>query len=247
MSKDKIRIDRLLVDLGLVESRNKAHALIMAGLVIVEDKRVEKPSEVYTRDIKIRIKNHTSLTKYVSRGGIKLEKALRDFNIMPNGYVCLDIGASTGGFTDCLLQNGAARVVAIDVGRNQLAWKLRIDERVELRESVNARYLTPHDFEERFDLITIDVSFISLKKIIPPAVSLLNEKGRIIALIKPQFEVGKKDVDKGGVVKDEYKRKQAVEDINIFVESLGMKVRGTIESPITGAEGNKEFLSLYSF
>lgn len=246
MSQDKIRIDRLLVELGLVESRNKAHALIIAGLVIVEDKRVEKPSEVYTRDVKIRIKNHASLTKYVSRGGIKLEKALRDFNIMPNGYVCLDIGASTGGFTDCLLQHGAARVVAIDVGRNQLAWKLRIDKRVELREGVNARYLTPSDFEERFDLITIDVSFISLKKIIPPAVSLLNEKGRIIALIKPQFEVGKKDVDKGGLVKDEHKRHQAVEDINTFVESLGLKVCGTIESPITGAEGNKEFLSLYS-
>ncbi len=247
MSKDKIRIDRLLVDLGLVESRNKAHALIMAGLVLVEDKRVEKPSEAYTRDSRIQIKNHPSLTKYVSRGGIKLEKALRDFNIMPNGYVCLDIGASTGGFTDCLLQHGAAKVIAIDVGRNQFAWKLRIDKRVELREGVNARYLSPSGFKERFDLITIDVSFISLKKIIPAALPLLNEKGRIIALIKPQFEVGRKDVDKGGLVKDEHKLKRVVEDINSFVESLGLKVCRTIESPITGAKGNREFLSLYSF
>ncbi|MFN3329354.1 MAG: TlyA family RNA methyltransferase, partial [Pyrinomonadaceae bacterium] len=176
----KIRIDKLLVDLGLVESRAKAQALIMAGKVLVNEKRVEKPSELFDETARIRIKDSAPETKYVSRGGLKLEKALSEFGIFPQGYVCLDVGASTGGFTDCLLQNGAKKVVAVDVGKNQLSWKLRQDARVEVREKVNARYLKPEDFDEQFDLIVMDVSFISVKKIIPALVPLLKNDGKLI-------------------------------------------------------------------
>ncbi|MCS6875201.1 MAG: TlyA family RNA methyltransferase [Pyrinomonadaceae bacterium] len=239
----KERIDCLLVERGFVESRSKAQALIMAGLVLVDERRVEKPSEVFQWDAKIRIK--ASLMKYVGRGGIKLEGALNAFSISPNGYVCLDVGASTGGFTDCLLQHGAKRVVALDVGQNQLAWKLRADQRVEVREKTNARYIKPEDFGEKFDLITVDVSFISVKKIIPALISLLKPNGRLLVLIKPQFEVGRNEVEKGGVIRDEKKHKRVIEEINEFALAKGLKVCGVVESPITGAEGNKEFFALY--
>lgn len=241
----KERIDKLLLERGLVDSRSKAQALIMSGVVLVDEKRVEKPSESFSAEAKIRIKNRTDENRYVGRGGLKLEKALKHFRIHPNEYVCLDVGASTGGFTDCLLQNGARKVFAVDVGTNQLVWKLRADERVETRENINARYLKPEDFAEKFDLIVMDVSFISVTKIIPALVPLLKNAGKIVVLIKPQFEVGKGEVGKGGVVKDSEKHERVVAEINAFSENCGLKIGGTIDSPITGADGNKEFLALY--
>jgi 23S rRNA (cytidine1920-2'-O)/16S rRNA (cytidine1409-2'-O)-methyltransferase len=176
---------------------------------------------------------------------LKLEAALREFAIELTGLVCLDVGASTGGFTDCLLQRGAGRVVALDVGHNQIDWKLRNDRRVEVREGINARYLSPADFDTKFDLITIDVAFISATKILPAVVPLLTDQGRIITLIKPQFEVGKGEVGKGGIVRDPAHHQRVIADVNSGAESLGLAVRGLIESPITGADGNVEFLALY--
>lgn len=241
----KERIDKLLTEQGFADSRTKAQALVMSGVVLVDEKRVEKPSEVFPIESKIRIKGQTAESKYVGRGGLKLEKALEVFNIRPNEYVCLDVGASTGGFTDCLLQNGAKKIVTIDVGTNQLVWKLRNDERVEARENVNARYLKSEDFVEKFDLIVMDVSFISVTKILPALIDLLKESGKIIVLIKPQFEVGRGEVGKGGIVKDESKHQEVIEKVNNFAEDLGFKVCETIDSPILGADGNKEFLALY--
>lgn len=239
------RIDKLLVSQGFADSRTKAQALVMSGIVLVNEKRIEKPSQEFLPTDKIRIKGKSDEIKYVGRGGLKLEKALQEFQIRPNEYVCLDIGASTGGFTDCLLQNGAKKVIAVDVGTNQLVWKLRNDSRVEVHENVNARYLKPEDFTEQFDLIVMDVSFISVTKILPALKDLLSEDGKIIVLIKPQFEVGKGEVGKGGIVKDESKHTQVIEKINDFAENIGLKNLGLIDSPILGADGNKEFLSLY--
>jgi 23S rRNA (cytidine1920-2'-O)/16S rRNA (cytidine1409-2'-O)-methyltransferase len=237
------RIDKLLVEKGLAESRAKAQALIMAGVVLVNEQRVDKPSELFTPDLVIRVKrSEDPASKYVGRGGLKLEAALRDFEITPGGFTCLDVGASTGGFTDCLLQQGALRVFAIDVGHNQLDWRLRQDPRVESREGVNARYLSPEDFPTTFDLIVVDVSFISLTKVLPALVPLLNSEGQIIALIKPQFEVGRGEVGSGGIVRDDTKRKKAVTDVVAAAAELGLHLRGVIESPIQGAEGNVEFL-----
>jgi 23S rRNA (cytidine1920-2'-O)/16S rRNA (cytidine1409-2'-O)-methyltransferase len=238
------RIDKLLVDRGLVESRTRAQALIMAGAVLVDEQLIHKPSEVFSQDATIRIKE-SATQRYVSRGGLKLEAALRDFNIDVSRLVCLDVGASTGGFTDCLLQHGAKRVVALDVGHNQLDWKIRNDPRVAAREEVNARHLAPSDFEERFDLITIDVSFISLAKILPAVVPLLAKSGLIVALIKPQFEVGKGEVGKGGIVRDAQQHQRVISEVNAAAESLGLKPGRVIESPIKGADGNVEFLALY--
>jgi 23S rRNA (cytidine1920-2'-O)/16S rRNA (cytidine1409-2'-O)-methyltransferase len=241
----KERIDKLLVEMGFADSRTKAQALVMAGIVIADEKRIEKPSQEFSSDVKIRIKGKNAESKYVGRGGLKLEKALQEFQIRVNEYVCLDIGASTGGFTDCLLQNGAAKIVAVDVGTNQIVWKLRNDARVEVRENVNARYLKPDDFTEKFDLIVMDVSFISVTKILQVLPSLLRNNGKIITLIKPQFEVGKGEVGKGGVVRDAEKHQRVISEINSFAESCGLKVSGLIDSPILGADGNKEFLALY--
>ncbi len=239
------RIDKLLVELGFADSRTKAQALVMAGVVLVNEKRIEKPSESFAGNVKIRIKGQNAESKYVGRGGLKLEKALQEFHIQPDEYVCLDVGASTGGFTDCLLSHGAKKVVAIDVGTNQLVWKLRNDARVEVRENVNARYLEPEEFDENFDLIVMDVSFISVTKILPALKDLLAENGKIIILIKPQFEVGKGEVGKGGIVKDEKKHTEVIKKVNNFAEALGFKVLAQIDSPILGADGNKEFLALY--
>jgi len=241
----KERIDSLLVEKGLAPSRTRAQSMIMAGTVLVNEQRVEKPSETYPLDATIRIKGLDPASKYVSRGGLKLERALQEFHIRPNGYVCMDVGSSTGGFTDCLLQHGAARVVAIDSGTNQLDWRLRCDERVEVREKTNARSLRPNDFDSLFDLIVMDVSFISVTKIVGALVPLLKDFGEMIVLIKPQFEAGREQVGKGGIVRSESVRTSVVDKVNTFAESIGLKYEGTIQSPILGAEGNVEFLSLY--
>ena len=242
----KERIDKQLVECGLAESRTKAQALVMAGVVLVNERRVEKSSETFSPDDVIRIKGETAESRYVGRGGLKLEAALNAFEIDPMDFNCIDIGASTGGFTDCLLQHGAVRVTAIDVGTNQLVWSLRTDSRIDVRENVNARNLKPGDFEKPFDLAVMDVSFISVTKILPAVVPLLTGNGRIVVLIKPQFEVGRGEVGKGGIVRDTEKHERVVTEVNSFAESIGLTVKGIIDSPILGAEGNKEFLALYA-
>lgn len=240
------RIDKLLVERGLAESRTKAQAMVMAGIVLVDEQRVDKPSQHFDSNSAIRIKGGDDPTsRYVGRGGLKLEAALRGFQIDVSGLTCLDVGASTGGFTDCLLQNGAKKVVAVDVGHNQIDWRLRKDSRVEVREGVNARYLKPEDFEEKFDLAVMDVSFISATKVLPAIVPLLVEGGSIVTLIKPQFEVGRGEVGGGGVVRDPAKRERVVEEVNQAARALGLEVVKVIESPIQGAEGNIEFLARY--
>jgi 23S rRNA (cytidine1920-2'-O)/16S rRNA (cytidine1409-2'-O)-methyltransferase len=240
------RIDKLLVDRGLAESRSKAQALVMAGVVLVDEQRVNKPSDPVGPHAEIRIKGGDDpTTRYVGRGGLKLEAALRDFQIDVAGFNCLDVGASTGGFTDCLLQHGAEKVTAIDVGHNQIDWRLRTDARVDAREGINARYLKLDDFPEKFDLAVMDVSFISATKILPAIVPLLKEDARLITLIKPQFEVGRGEVGKGGIVRDSQKHARVIDEVNRAAEELGLRVTNVIESPIHGAEGNLEFLALY--
>ena len=242
------RIDKLLVERGLAESRTKAQAMVMAGVVLVNEQRVEKPSEQIAPESQIRIKRADDPTsRYVGRGGLKLEAALREFQIDARGLICLDVGASTGGFTDCLLQNGAAKVFAIDVGHNQIDWRLRNDPRVEVREGVNARYLDRKDFAVNFDLVVIDVSFISVTKILAAIVPLLKPDASLVVLIKPQFEVGRGEVGSGGIVRDKEKRIKAIDHVNEFASTLGLKTNQTIESPITGAEGNIEYLAHYSY
>lgn len=243
---DKERIDVLIVDNGLADSRTKAQALIMAGVVLVNEIRVDKPSEKFERTATIRLKGASAEQRYVGRGGLKLEAALEHFAIDTLGLNCIDIGSSTGGFTDCLLQHGAASVTCIDSGTNQLDWRLRRDERVEIRENTNARYLKPSDFTSLFDLAVVDVSFISVRKLLPAIVPLLEPTGQLVVLIKPQFEVGRGEVGKGGVVRESEKHQRVVNDINEFADGLLLECRGVIESPITGAEGNKEFLSFYA-
>jgi 23S rRNA (cytidine1920-2'-O)/16S rRNA (cytidine1409-2'-O)-methyltransferase len=242
----KERIDKLLVEKGLAESRNKAQALIMSGVVIVDERRVDKPSEAYPSDARIRIKGADDpASRYVGRGGLKLEAALEKFGLEVAGLVCLDVGASTGGFTDCLLQRGARRVVAIDVGHNQLDWRLRNDPRVDCREGINARYLKPEEFDESFDLAVMDLSFISATKVLPTVVPLMKQSASIVTLIKPQFEVGRGEVGKGGIVTDPVKHSRVVEQLDEAARSLGLVVRGHVTSPIRGSDGNVEFLALY--
>ncbi len=240
-----VRIDKLLHDRGLAESRTKAQAMVMAGVVLVGEKRVDKPSEAFAVDAVIRIKGDMPESRYVGRGGLKLEKALAEFGVDPTGMMCVDIGASTGGFTDCLLQHGAARVIAIDVGTNQLDWRLRSDSRVEVRENVNARGLRPEDIDSLADLIVMDVSFISVTKIMPVFRELMAPGGRAIVLIKPQFEVGRGEVGKGGIVREPEKHERVVAEVTQFAATVGLKPGPVIESPILGAEGNKEFLAIY--
>ena len=240
------RIDKLLVELGLATTRTKAQALVMAGAVLVDEQRVNKPSDLFTRDAPIRVKRADDpAARYVGRGGVKLEAALREFQIEVRGMRCLDIGASTGGFTDCLLQHGALRVVAVDVGHNQIDWRLRNDDRVAVREGINARYLQPRDFDEQFDLAVMDVSFISATKVLPAIVPLLRESGRVITLIKPQFEVGRGQVPRGGIVRDPELHARVIEEVGRVARELGLEVRSVIESPLRGADGNVEFLALY--
>ena len=240
------RIDKLLVERGLAASRTRAQAMVMAGIVLVEEQRVAKPSEMFDDGAVIRVKGADDpASRYVGRGGLKLEAALKGFSLDVRDCDCLDVGASTGGFTDCLLQHGARRVVAIDVGHNQLDWRLRSDARVESREGINARYVKPEDFAEQFDLGVMDVSFISATKVIPAIVPLLKTGGRLVLLIKPQFEVGRGEVGKGGIVTDPAKHARAIEDVNRVTNRLGLDTRGVIESPVRGADGNLEFLALY--
>lgn len=240
------RIDKLLVKRGLAESRTKAQAMVMAGIVLVNEQRIEKPSDSIPANAEIRIKGGDDPTsRYVGRGGLKLEAALLEFQIDAAGLNCLDVGASTGGFTDCLLQQGASQVVSIDVGHNQIDWRLRTDPRVEVREGINARYLKPSDFEKHFDLIVMDVSFISATKIFPAIVPLLKADSCLVVLIKPQFEVGRGEVGKGGIVRDPAKHARVIEEVNQAAKELGLVERNVIESPLRGADGNLEFLALY--
>jgi 23S rRNA (cytidine1920-2'-O)/16S rRNA (cytidine1409-2'-O)-methyltransferase len=234
----KTRIDQLLVDRGLAESREKAKALLLAGSVSVNGHRIDKPGQNVDPESEIEI---AAKLPYVSRGGLKLEKALDHFHIDVAGKICLDVGASTGGFTDCSLQRGAARVYAVDVGKGQLDWRLRGDPRVTVREGINARYLKLEDVGEPVDLATMDVSFISATLIIPNLAAVLKADGAMIILIKPQFEVGREQVGKGGIVKDPAMHNAACDRVRAAVEALGFQT-AIIESPILGAEGNREFL-----
>jgi len=236
------RLDQILVARGLTDSREQAKRLILAGEVVVANfDGLPKPGQRLAEDAKITLK---SKPKYVGRGGLKLEKALAEFEIDPTGIVALDAGASTGGFTDCLLQSGAAKVYAYDVGKNQLAWKLRKDERVVSREGINIRYLEYDDIGEEVDLVVIDVSFISLTKILPPIFSVLKPDGNVVCLIKPQFELKRDQVGKGGIVREPELHEEAVSKIRCFVESELEKVwLSCTVSPITGGDGNTEFLA----
>lgn len=236
----KERLDKLLVDQGLAQSRERARALILAGKVVVEDHRVDKAGARFDPAVELRIKGQD--IPYVSRGGLKLEKALQQFPVDPTGIVAIDVGASTGGFTDCLLQHGAEKIYAVDVGYGQLAWKLREDERVVNLERCNIRDLTLEKLGGQPSLAVIDASFISLSKILPNTLDLLAETAEILALIKPQFEVGRGLVGKGGVVRDVDLQQQVVEEIKILAVSLGCRVGGVIESPILGPKGNREYL-----
>ena len=234
----KVRLDRLLVDRGLADSREKAQALIMAGEVLLNGQKAAKPGQPVAPDAAVEV---LARPPYVSRGGLKLAAALRHFAVDVTGQVCLDIGSSTGGFTDALLQAGAARVHAVDVGAGQLAWSIRTDPRVVLHEGLNARELRFDDVGELVSLIACDVSFISVTLILPAAVPLLQPAGRMVILIKPQFEVGKGQVGKGGIVRDPALHQAACVRVESAVRSLGF-VTSMMESPILGAEGNKEFL-----
>src|SRR5579863_2179518 len=234
----KARLDQILLDRGLAASREKARALILAGKVLVDGQKGDKPGHSYPGDSRIEV---AEPPPYVGRGGLKLAAALEHFQIDVGGRVCLDVGASTGGFTDCLLQHGAARVWAVDVGHGQRDWGLRNDARVEVREGVNARYLQPGDFPEPFDLAVCDASFISSTLLIPAIVPLLAKRGEMVILVKPQFEVGKDQVGKGGIVRDPALHEAACGRVRGAVAALGFSAQ-IVESPILGAEGNREFL-----
>jgi len=235
----KQRLDSLLVERGLAESRTQAQALILAGQVVAGDQRADKPGSLVPSDVPVRIKEKL---RYVSRGGLKLERALAEFRIAVEGTVCADIGASTGGFTDCLLQAGARKVYAIDVGHGQLHSKLLSDSRVLHLEGINARYLSEVEVPELVDLATIDVSFISLTQVLPAVLPRLRPGGTLIALVKPQFEVGRANVAKGGVVKNPEAREGAIQKIASFLSEQGLEMIGRVDSPIAGPAGNVEAL-----
>ena len=238
--KIKKRLDVLLTEQMYADSRSKAQAIIMAGQVYVNGQKADKPGISYEENVEIEVRGVTC--PYVSRGGLKLEKALRDFGVQPEGYVCSDSGASTGGFTDCLLQQGAKKVFAIDVGYGQLDWKIRSDERVVVMERTNIRYVTPDDLGEPLDLSVIDVSFISLKIVLPTIKTLLKPNGQVLCLIKPQFEAGKEKVGKKGVVREPEIHKEVLDCFVETVTDLGFKILGLTFSPVKGPEGNIEFL-----
>jgi 23S rRNA (cytidine1920-2'-O)/16S rRNA (cytidine1409-2'-O)-methyltransferase len=234
----KQRLDQILVDRGLVESRSKAQALIVARQVRVDGQLADKPGRAYDATSNFEV---LEKLRYVSRGGLKLEGALQNFQIDPNGCICADLGSSTGGFTDCLLQHGASHVFAFDVGHGQLDWRLRNDARVTVRESINVRYLEPSDLPNPVDLLVGDLSFISWRTVFPVVPGLLHATGKIVLLIKPQFEVGRDDVGKGGIVKNPVLHQQVCEQIAKIVSDSGFDVK-LMDSPILGAEGNREFL-----
>ncbi|QQL44874.1 TlyA family RNA methyltransferase [Sulfuriroseicoccus oceanibius] len=234
------RLDVSLVNRGLCDSREQARRLILAGEVRVNDQLVDKAARKVGESDRVEVKEKP---KYVSRGGLKLEGALKEFGVDPSGLVCADIGASTGGFTDCLLQSGAAKVYCFDVGTNQLVYRIRQDERVVAREKFNARYLTPEDVGEPVDLAVMDLSFISLTKVLPAVFSVLGDGGAVVCLIKPQFELDRDEIGKGGIVRDEALRAKAVDKIRRFVSDQGREWKGVVESPITGTDGNQEYLA----
>jgi 23S rRNA (cytidine1920-2'-O)/16S rRNA (cytidine1409-2'-O)-methyltransferase len=236
----KERLDKLLVDRGLAGSRERARALILAGLVVVGDHAVDKAGVKVDTDLPLRVKGDD--IPFVSRGGVKLAHALDVFAVKVAGRTAIDVGASTGGFTDCLLQRGAAKVYAVDVGYGQLAWKLREDPRVICMERTNIRQLTPGALGERPDLAVIDASFISLDKVLPPTLALLAPSAEVVALIKPQFEVGKGQVGKGGVVRDPDQHARVIEEVRREALALGCAVLGVTDSPLLGQKGNREFL-----
>lgn len=239
--KIKKRLDVLLVERGFADNRTKAQAIIMSGQVYVADQKADKPGMSFEETVNIEVRG--AVCPYVSRGGLKLEKALRDFGIQPIDYVCSDSGASTGGFTDCLLQQGAKKVFAIDVGYGQLDWKIRSDPRVVVMERTNIRYVTPEQLGEPLDLSVIDVSFISLKIVLPVIKTFLKESGQVVCLIKPQFEAGRDKVGKKGVVRDPATHKEVLDDFVSLAKSLDFKILGLTFSPVKGPEGNIEFLS----
>lgn len=236
----KERLDKILIDRNIIGSRERARALIMEGKVFVKGVPVLKAGTVVNADADIEIRGED--IPYVSRGGLKLETAIKHFNIHLKDKIAMDVGSSTGGFTDCLLQHGAAKVYCIDVGYGQLAWKLRQDQRVILFERTNIRHLQRDKVHDVIDIATVDVSFISLVKVIPKVIEFLKEEGEIIALIKPQFEVGKGEVDKGGIIRDEKKRLKTVEYVKEKLETTGLQTIGIIQSPIAGQKGNVEYL-----
>ncbi len=236
----KQRLDKLMVEKGLAPSREKAQALIMAGQVVVGDHAAEKAGQQVLPDVEIRIKGE--VLPYVSRGGLKLAKGLDAFAISPAGRIAIDVGASTGGFTDCLLQRGAEKVYAVDVGYGQLAWKLREDSRVVVMEKTNIRHLQPEQLEPLPDLAVIDASFISLNLVLPPTLALLTRPAEVVALVKPQFEVGKGAVGKGGIVRDPKLHDEVLANMEQLARELGAELLGICDSPITGADGNREFL-----
>lgn len=236
----KERLDVLLVKRNLAESREKAKAVIMSGNVFVDGQREDKAGASFPDDVQIEVKGNT--LPYVSRGGLKLEKALKLFHLSVDGKVCTDVGSSTGGFTDCMLQNGARKVFAIDVGRGQLAWKLRQDERVVCMEKTNIRYVTPEDLGEPIQFSSIDVSFISLTKVLEPIRGYLTEDGEIAALIKPQFEAGREKVGKKGVVREASTHEEVIEKVTGYAVSIGFYVEDLTFSPVKGPEGNIEYL-----
>ena len=238
--KIKKRLDVLLTERGHADTRTKAQAIIMSGLVYVGGQKADKPGVSYEESVEIEVRS--GACPYVSRGGLKLEKALRDFGVDPTGYVCSDSGASTGGFTDCLLQQGASKVFAIDVGYGQLDWKIRSDPRVVVMERTNVRYVTPEQLGEPLDLSVVDVSFISLKIVLPVIKTFLKSTGQVLCLIKPQFEAGKDKVGKKGVVREPETHKEVLDDFVALADELEFKILGLTFSPVKGPEGNIEFL-----
>lgn len=239
--KIKKRLDVLLVEQGYADSRTKAQAIIMSGMVYVDGQKADKPGISYAESAQLEVRG--AVCPYVSRGGLKLEKALRDFGIEPVDYVCSDSGASTGGFTDCLLQKGAKKVFAIDVGYGQLDWKIRSDPRVVVMERTNVRYVTPEQLGEPLDLSVIDVSFISLKIVLPVVKTFLKAAGQVVCLIKPQFEAGKDKVGKKGVVREPETHKEVLDNFVELTKQTGFKILGLTFSPVKGPEGNIEFLA----
>ena len=238
--KIKKRLDVLLTEQGYADTRSKAQAIIMSGMVYVDGQKADKPGVSYEESVNLEVRG--AVCPYVSRGGLKLEKALRDFHVDPTGFVCSDSGASTGGFTDCLLQQGAKKVFAIDVGYGQLDWKIRSDPRVVVMERTNIRYVTPEQLGEPLDLSVIDVSFISLKIVLPTIKTLLRETGQVLCLIKPQFEAGKEKVGKKGVVREPETHKEVLDNFVQLADELGFAILGLTFSPVKGPEGNIEFL-----
>lgn len=238
--KNKKRLDVLLTEQGYADTRSKAQAIIMSGLVYVDGQKADKPGISYEESVSLEVRG--AVCPYVSRGGLKLEKALRDFDVKPEGYVCSDSGASTGGFTDCLLQQGASKVFAIDVGYGQLDWKIRSDPRVVVMERTNIRYVTPEQLGEPLDLSVVDVSFISLKIVLPAIKELLKPTGQVLCLIKPQFEAGKEKVGKKGVVREASTHQEVLNGFVALAHELGFRILGLTFSPVKGPEGNIEFL-----